>query len=770
VAADQKYVLPPDVLVRSGKGLREELRSRLGLGPDEHVLARPHSRELAAVVDDESAGVVELFRTPHTILEAVIAHSEARALEPRETLRRVYPTLADLVNGGLLVQAGSVLEAPIQLSYREGDRLGGFDILAPVHLATDTEVYLARLGDGRFIALKVGRPGQEGVMRLRLRAEAQALARIGGRVAPQLLEDGSRCQVPHLALAWCQGVDADAAAAELRVGGEEGRRRLLGLVGRILRAYAALHAAGILHGDVGSRNVVVDGREEVTLIDFGLARVDGREMSGAAPTRGLDLTTEPEAAAARLTGTVPELTATGEQYSLAALVYLLLTGSERQRFSMDRDRLLGELAAPAVQPFAEHGVTGLSSVEVVVRQALSRDPSDRFESVDAFRNGYEDAAARDLAGVVRRPERGRDSEATRTLLDTVLARLLSPGYEAELDEPPASAAAGAAGIAYALLRIATVREDEHLLAHADLWAHRAAIAAPVEGGGFREGAAFVRFVEARVAAARGDETALPTAVEAFLASCPTGGGDFDVFAGGAGALLACATLLDALPRGGADEARALLDAHGEKLASHICLGMGADPEASTISALGAAHGVAGMLFSVLRWHESADRPLPSSVDASLRWLAGKAIPVGRGMFWPTEIGAPLSDRTLAASWCNGAAGHVALWALADRLLADRYWEYAEAAAWFAWEDGGVVPDLCCGLAGRGYAMLSLYRHTQEQVWLTRARQLAARSAHHVRDSLQPRDSLFHGELGIATLVADLERPDFGGMPLYEAEA
>jgi serine/threonine-protein kinase len=321
-----------------------------------------------------------------------------------------------------------------------------------------------------------------------------------------------------------------------------------------------------------------------------------------------------------------------------------------------------------------------------------------------------------------------------------------------------------------LLRIATVREDEHLLACADLWAHKAATAAPPEGGAFREGAAFGRFVEARVAAARGDEAALPAALERFVASSSTDYGDFDVFSGCAGTLLACAILLDALPLAGADEARALLGAHGEGLASRVYLGMGADPEASTIAALGAAHGVAGMLFSVLRWHEATGRPLAANLDAWLRWLAAKAIPVGRGMFWPTETGAPLSDRTLAASWCNGAAGYVALWTLADRLAADRWADHAEAAAWFAWEDVGVVPDLCCGLAGRGYAMLSLYRHTGEPAWLGRSRQLAARAAHHVRDSLQPRDSLFHGELGLATLIADIQRPEFGGMPLYEAEA
>ena len=50
----EKYVLPPDVVVRSAQGLPPELRSRLGLARDERVLMRPHSRDPAAVVDAET--------------------------------------------------------------------------------------------------------------------------------------------------------------------------------------------------------------------------------------------------------------------------------------------------------------------------------------------------------------------------------------------------------------------------------------------------------------------------------------------------------------------------------------------------------------------------------------------------------------------------------------------------------------------------------------------------------------------------------------------
>ena len=80
-----------------------------------------------------------------------------------------------------------------------------------------------------------------------------------------------------------------------------------------------------------------------------------------------------------------------------------------------------------------------------------------------------------------------------------------------------------------------------------------------------------------------------------------------------------------------------------------------------------------------------------------------------------------------SGWCNGACGYVFLWTLAHRLLGDpRYLELAQGAAWRSWDAPEQNVTLCCGLAGRAYALLNLYRHTNETVWLDRARDLAAR--------------------------------------------
>ena len=244
------------------------------------------------------------------------------------------------------------------------------------------------------LALKVGRPGHEAVIRQRLAVEARALTLIGADVAPELLADGALAEVPHLALAWCA---ASTSTSRLQsCARTEGRSHLVELVGNVLSAYATLHGIGVLHGDVSPRNVLVDAAGAVIARRLRAGPPAGRTTP--APARGLDTTTDPESAAARLAGVAPRPTAAGEQYSLAAMVYALLTGAERQQFAVEQDALVRELAAPEVSPFGEHDVVGLPTVEGVVRRALSRDPAARFDSVAAFRDAFESAAARDLAG------------------------------------------------------------------------------------------------------------------------------------------------------------------------------------------------------------------------------------------------------------------------------------------------------------------------------------------------------------------------------------
>ncbi|MGW5159040.1 lanthionine synthetase LanC family protein [Nonomuraea wenchangensis] len=808
------FVLPGDVVVAPVAGLPPELRERIEHRPGDYCVTRPRSRATTSVIDEGTASLLERFREPTTIVDAVITFSSATGLEPRRTLEEVFPVLTGFIRDGLLLPAGSALLEPIESALGPGAVVGEAEIVETVQVLLDTEVHLARLPGGSPAALKIAREGAQRGLAPLLRREADVLRLLDGRAGPRLLGSGEHAGRPYLLLSWVAGVDAhDAADEARRLGGPEGVGTLLGLVERVVAAFAALHALGVLHGDVHPRNVLVGPDQEVVLLDFGLS---ARHGTGPAPSRrgGVDFFLEPEAARARLAGRAGEpLTPAGEQYAVAALAYLLLTGAHTHAFSLHPEHMLRQLRDEPPLPFACHGAAELPATERALRRALAKSPGDRYPSLAALSRALRAAARADQAAGrgagqgagqatgraagrgLPGPGPGRGSGGPgRALLDRVLSRLDVPGplFDDGLVPPTASVMNGAAGFAYALLRLAEARADGHLLALADVWAVRAAAAS--SAGEEAGEAAFVNaslgivpeltgraslyhqvsgvhLVQALIARARGDARSRDAALEAFLGAAEAPCPELDLAFGRSGLLLGCATLLEGCA-GSALEKR--LRALGARLSGSVRADLArAAPVADghRLRTLGAAHGWAGCLFALLRWARASSSPLPEEVPGLLDQLGALAHPVGRGLLWPVKAGGPRPDPLLGASWCNGAAGLVHLWWLAHSLTGEhRYAEWARGAAWSAYEAPLPGPaDLCCGLAGRAYALLGHHARTGDPLWLARARMLAGHAAARVREAAQRPDSLHKGEVGVALLVGELDKPHHARMPLYEGD-
>ena len=101
--------------------------------------------------------------------------------------------------------------------------------------------------------------------------------------------------------------------------------------------------------------------------------------------------------------------------------------------------------------------------------------------------------------------------------------------------------------------------------------------------------------------------------------------------------------------------------------------------------------------------------------------------------------------------------------------AEQLLRLAQGAAWHTWEEAGANgSSLCCGWAGRAYALLNLYKCTGDSAWLERARELGRRAAAGA-SLASTKHSLYKGEVGSALLAADLAQPVSSCMPLFEAE-
>lgn len=776
-------VLPRDVILVPVADLPEETRARFSHEDGDWAITHPRSRTPSRILDAPSAALVEQFREPRTIVEAVIRFSRGRGIDPETTLEEAYPLLQRLLASGFLVEESAAEAEGIKPSLRPGEEVAGFTVIECVQGLEDTELYLVRTPDGGAGALKIERPAVAGRSGGLFEREEAILRWLDGAGCPRLLaggalDDGRRWLVTE----WFSGVDAATAAWELRQAGGD----LLVLARRIAEAYAALHARGVIHADVHLRNVLVGARGDVRLLDFGYSRWDAAPAELADPPRaGVAFFYEPEYAAAQRAGQPPpDASPAGEQYAVAALLYALLTGAHPRDYSLDKDAMLRQIAEEPPLPFAERGVDPWPEVEEVLRRALAKDPAERFPSMADFAAAL---AGIDAPGKPSPRSRTNDLADAEALLERVLERVRPGGalFEKGIQTAPtASVNYGAAGVACALYRIAVGRGDGELLALADVWAERAAALVGTEGAYYNAGiqidpamigpaalyhtAPGIHATRALIARAQGFDTLRDEAVAAFLQAAADPGPNQDLTLGRSGLLLGGALLLDLLPE--EDDKRRGLIAWGDELRRKLWTELDGEPpvrdEDPTVN-LGLAHGWAGHLYAALRWSRSAGAALPGRFPERLADLAACARPWGRGVRWRWHNA---DAGTAMPGWCNGSAGYLYLWTDAAEILQEPRWrDLAERTAWNTWEAADTVASLCCGLAGRAYALLHFWRKGGSPEWLARARILTNRAARGAAQSEETPDSLYKGAMGVAVLAGDLGRPEEAAMPLFEEE-
>jgi serine/threonine-protein kinase len=562
---------------------------------------------------------------------------------------------------------------------------------------------------------------------------------------------------------------------------------LLHLLVNIAKAYATLHQQGVVHCDVHPGNVLVDQNGEVTLIDFGLADfIDGD--APAFPRGGVAFFHEPELAQAFLNRrSPPRGHPLGEQYCVAALLYLLATSHHYFDFTLESKAMLGQIIAETPRPFQDRGLEPWPALESVLARALAKQPEQRYPDMAAFADA--------LSAITATPTKIPifHDDMSEKLIQGMLDSLQTEGkwFKEGLETAPScSVNMGMAGIAYALYRIATARQEPQLLALADLWLgktlrhqdspdafmNKDMDVTPETIGRISpyHTASGPMVVWAMLAQSVGNLVELEFAHTGFLATIDQPPSNRDLTLGTLGVVLACALLLEKpLP---ADWPLVeVLRTAGQERLDQVWSEVGNFASLETAkdwANLGIAHGWAGLLFTSLRWHGVTAAPIPEGVPRRLAELSKCARPTGRGLSWPWRAEDGGGESSMPG-WCNGAAGMVHLGCLAHRLLGDEsYLALAEGAAWQAWETGLGIVDLCCGLAGRAYALLCLYQHSGEPAWLRRAQILAQRAArlspsHYGPE--HPRHSLYKGELGVAVLVTEIEHPESASMPMFGEE-
>ncbi len=220
--------------------IREILESALGLAP--------HLR--AAYLAEACAGDAAL----RSEVESLIAASERSALLDHAPLASLAPTMTLTAT-----VAGRTIG-----NYKVADRIGEGG-MGTVFRAVDSRL-------GRTVALKViSHFGGAGDEKRRFFREAKAASALNHPNIVTIYEYDSDREVDYIAMEYIRGATLHALLAEHRLP----LRTLLEYAVQAAGAVAAAHAAGIVHRDLKTNNIMVTDAGVVKVLDFGLAKQAG---------------------------------------------------------------------------------------------------------------------------------------------------------------------------------------------------------------------------------------------------------------------------------------------------------------------------------------------------------------------------------------------------------------------------------------------------------------------------------------------------------------
>jgi serine/threonine-protein kinase len=147
----------------------------------------------------------------------------------------------------------------------------------------------------------------------------------------------------------------------------------------------AAHRQGVIHRDLKPQNVIIDARNQIKIIDFGLAH--SAHLKGMTAT-GLIMGTPEYMSPEQVAGSkVDERT---DIYSLGVILYELFTGCVP--FTGDSAIAVGFMQMKDPPPSPRSINPHISpQIEAVILRALAKEPMQRYPTVAALRSALEKA-------------------------------------------------------------------------------------------------------------------------------------------------------------------------------------------------------------------------------------------------------------------------------------------------------------------------------------------------------------------------------------------
>lgn len=243
---------------------------------------------------------------------------------------------------------------------------------------------------GRVVAIKVGTAAGENALRKFL-LEARVTGNLEHpNIVPVHELGGVGTDQPYFAMKLIRGVSLDRIFRERT----QSRARMLRDFTRVCDAVAFAHSKGVIHRDLKPQNVMVGEFGEVQVMDWGLAKAEGREdlrsetvPQGGGTVDGTVMGTPAYMPPEQARGDVAAIDRRSDIYSLGAILYEILAGVPPYQGGNPWD-VIRRVATGPLTPPSEHTDVP-RELEAVVLKAMAHDPRDRYARVEELKADIE---------------------------------------------------------------------------------------------------------------------------------------------------------------------------------------------------------------------------------------------------------------------------------------------------------------------------------------------------------------------------------------------
>ncbi|HEY7392427.1 MAG TPA: serine/threonine-protein kinase [Bryobacteraceae bacterium] len=251
------------------------------------------------------------------------------------------------------------------------------------------------VANGQAVAIKIPHPEIEAdpVFFDRFQREQEIGRKLDHPYVMKVFSDDQRSDV-YMVMEWVEG---RLLREILRDQGKLPIDRAVRLTAKIGEALDYIHAHGVVHRDLKPENIMVNGDDEIKLIDFGIAGNEGSRRLTFAKLSQLmgtpDYISPEQVKGKRGDGR-------SDIYALGVMLYEMLTGKVPfegpNAFAIMNERLLNNPVPPR-----ELDPRIPPELQEIVYRAMERDPKNRYA---AAREMVWDLEHQDQVGVAERPE------------------------------------------------------------------------------------------------------------------------------------------------------------------------------------------------------------------------------------------------------------------------------------------------------------------------------------------------------------------------------